>query len=230
MYEIAVTAVAVLLFLGCLFFVLKGGYADKVLVKLGLKQRKVNINWAVFSWDSCIKKLDYKAEIAFFGDSLTRGGDFQNTFSDKRIINLGMSGDTLAGMVNRVSMLQAVSPEKVFVLGGINGLTDFNVKMCTEKYEELITAMKTALPNTQLYLQSVLPISRGKEIKICRNKTIEVFNNEIKKLAEKHGVTFIDLYPLYLVDGQINPELTADGLHLKPEGYKPWFDAIKEYV
>lgn len=230
MYQIAVTVVAIMLFVGCLLLVLKGGYVDKIFVKLGLKQRKANINWAVFSWDSCIKKLDYEADVAFFGDSLTRGGDFQNAFCNKKIINLGMSGDTLAGMVKRVSMLESVSPEKVFFLGGINGLTDFNVKLCVEKYEELILAIKTALPKTQIYLQSLLPISHEKEGKICKNKTVEAFNSEIKILARKHGLEFIDLYPLYLSDGQLNPELTVDGLHLKPEGYGPWYKKLKEHM
>lgn len=230
MYEVVITLVAGLSFLGFVGMMIKSGYLNKVLVKLGIKENSPSINWTAFSWESSLQKLELEADVVFFGDSLVRGGDFHKAFPDKRIINLGISGDTLGGMKKRVSMVKGLSPKKVFFLGGINGLTDFNGKKCAKTYEKLMVDLKQALPEAEIYLHSVLPLAKNKEKGICRNKSIEVFNCEIKRIAEKHGLTFINLYPLYLLDGYLDPTLTKDGIHLLPEGYDRWYEAIGEYM
>ena len=49
--------------------------------------------WARVGWTNTIEKLHSNFDIAFFGNSITRGSDFQLEFTDKKIINLGYSGD-----------------------------------------------------------------------------------------------------------------------------------------
>lgn len=230
MYDVTVTIIAVLSISALMVLIFKGGYFTKILVKLGLKENTAQINWTAFSWESCLQKLNYKADIVFFGDSIIRGGDFHKHFCDLEIINLGCSGDTLSGMINRISMVQAVSPEKIFLLGGINGLTDYNIKKSANKYDELINELHNAVPRAQIYVHSLLPLSAEKEKSICKNKTIEAFNSEIKQIAEKYGFTFIDLYSLYVFEGKMNPKLTKDGIHLQPEAYTLWIEKIAKYM
>lgn len=230
MYELIVTAVAVLCFLGFALLLIKDKYLDKVLIKFGLKENSPSTNWTAFSWESCLQKLEHEVDVVFFGDSLVRGGDFHKAFPDKKIVNLGLSGDTLGGMRKRVSMVKSLSPKKVFFLGGINGLTNFNGKKCIETYEKLITDLEKALPEAEIYLHSVLPLSKQKQKCICNNKKVELFNSEIERLAEKHGHTFVNLYPLYLVDGSLDATCTKDGIHLLPEAYEKWYESIAEYM
>ena len=53
-------------------------------------------------------------------------------------------------------------------------------------------------------------------------------NKLIKELAIAEGVTFINLYPLFLDNaGHMDKKLTGDGLHLNAEGYKVWIDFLK---
>lgn len=42
-----------------------GYYDTKILVKLGLKERTVETNWAVVGWNNTVEKLDYDADIVF---------------------------------------------------------------------------------------------------------------------------------------------------------------------
>lgn len=230
-YYAWISSIAALLFLSafCVLFI-HGGYLNKILVKLGLKESKQKINWAVFSWNNTMEKLDYKADIVFFGDSLVRGSDFRSSFTDKKIVNLGYSGDTLSGMIERVSMVKAVSPQKIFLLGGINGLTNMNVEQCVKTYAKLLDKLHNELPESEIYVQSLLPLSKEKEKSICLNENIVKFNEKIELLANDRGFTFIDLYSLYLLDGKINPTLTKDGIHLLPDAYNIWAKAIEEYV
>lgn len=222
----------------CVFFVLaafgvvfhRAGYDTKVLVKLGLIEQTEKTNWAVVGWNNTLEKLDYDADVVFLGDSITCGSDFREYFPQKRIVNLGYPGDTLAGMIDRVPGVTAVTPEKVFVMGGINGLTDFNVDKCISEYEALLNAIEDALPEAQIYIQSVLPISFGKELSVCHNSTIKDFNNRLATIAKDREIIFIDLFVLYEKDGEMNSELTKDGIHLWPEAYELWADAIADYV
>ena len=93
--------------------------------------------------------------------------------------------------------------------------------------------LRQALPDAQIYLQSVLPVSREKEVtltNICHNTTIMQFNEVLRQLAEKYEMTYIDLYSLYVAGGQLDPQLTTDGIHLQKDAYVRWETAIKEYI
>lgn len=56
-------------------------------------------------------------------------------------------------------------------------------------------------------------------------------NEILAKEAPSLDVTWINLYPLFTdADGNLRSELTSDGLHLKPEGYRIWGSIIKPYA
>lgn len=194
------------------------------------EQPTSEIDWAVVSWNNTLLKLDYDADIVFFGDSITRGSDFRQYFPDSKIVNLGYSGDSLKGMLGRVSAVAAVKPEKVFLLGGINGLTDTNADICMENYASLLNSLKEALPDAQIYIQSILPVSRENEDIYCHNTAIVDFNAKLVELAEDNDATFVDLYRLYELNGEMNPELTVDGVHLKSDAYDLWAAEIEQYI
>lgn len=230
MYTVIITIIAIISVSLFVLLFIKVGMLSKLLFKLGFIKQKSNINWSAFSWESCLKKLEYSADVVFFGDSIIRGGDFHKAFPNVTVLNLGSSGDTLSGMYKRASMVGAANPQKIFLLGGINGLSNMNQKVCEELYRELLDALNEQAPEAKIYVHSLLPISKSKERGICTNKTICEFNKKIKNIAVEKGLTFIDLYPLYEKDGSMNPEHTIDGLHLKPEAYGFWFDEIREYI
>lgn len=229
-YAIILTALAILFFVLFVFIFIRSGYLGKILVKFGLAEQKNKPNWAVFSWNNTMEKLSYTADIVFFGDSLIRGSDFRERFKDKKIVNLGYSGDTLSGMIERIPMVKAVSPKQVFLLGGINGLTNMNIDRCADKYAQLLDCLSEALPETKIYVHSVLPLSKEKERSICLNESIVKFNQKIEKISRERQIPFIDLYSLYVLDGKMNPELTKDGIHLLPESYDIWGNAIDKYI
>lgn len=188
------------------------------------------IDWAVVGWNNTLIKLDYDADIVFFGDSITRASDFREYFPYFDIVNSGYSGDTLKGMLSRVAGVAAVEPEKVFVLGGINGLTDTNAADCIKTYAKLLDSLKEALPDAEIYVQSVLPVSHEKEAVYCHNTAIADFNAKLVELAQEKGAVFVNLYPLYELNGEMNPELTVDGIHLTPEAYDLWATEIEQYI
>lgn len=229
-YLAIVTIMFLLTFVALCIVVYRAGFIDKILVKLGVKQATAKRNWAVFSWNNMLEKLNYQADIVFFGDSIIRGSDFQKNFPDQKIVNLGYSGDTLAGMIERVPMLRALNPKKIFILAGINGLTDKNYRTSASTYGKLLNSIKEALPDADIYIHSLLPLSLEKQKQICKNETIQAFNRLLSDLASERSITFIDLYALYEKEGVLNPDLTVDGIHLHPHSYEPWASVLKGFV
>ncbi|MBW9235159.1 hypothetical protein JQK62_23670, partial [Leptospira santarosai] len=64
-------------------------------------------------------------------------------------------------------------------------------------------------------LQSILPVNNQDFPNKIPNETVDQFNEVLQKLANKHGLDYVDLNPHFKDnDGQLKEELTVDGVHL----------------
>lgn len=166
----------------------------------------------------------------FFGDSITRGGDFQAAFPQSSICNLGYSGNTLHGMSYRVNQISAVHPQKVFLMAGVNDiLGSCSEASFRERYRELLKTIRAEVPDAELIIQSILPVDPARNT--IRNATIRQYNQLIRTLSEEEHLSFVDLYSLYAdKDGNMPPQYSKDGIHLHTEAYGIWFDAIRAHI
>lgn len=132
-------------------------------------------------------------------------------------------------------MLQACHPRKVFLMAGINGLKDQSLTEFQSLYTQLVDSIHTRLPQSQIYLQSNLPVNHEYAEPDMRkgfasNEKILDANKIISKIAKQKNITYIDLHHLYLENRMMAERYTRDGIHLKPEAYKLWADEIHKYV
>lgn len=229
-YAVCITVLFLLASLAFLLVFHRAGYDNKLLVRFGLAEPEHQQNLAVFGWNNTLMKLRYDADVVFFGDSITADSDFQSYFPNVKILNSGYYGDTLTGMVDRVEGIAGVKPEMVFIMGGINGLTDYNVDTSIQSYERLLDELQWQLPDTGIIIQSVLPVSYAREHRLLHNETIVQFNAQLYALAQERGCGYLDLHSLYVKDGELNPEFTRDGLHLSQDAYSIWANALKQYL
>lgn len=236
MVIIILSVFCVILAAFAVFETIRQKYHYKIAARLGLTApgSGQGTDWAIEGWKNCLMKLDYTCDIAFLGDSLTRASDFGEFFKDKTICNLGLAGDTIFGIQKRVPMVGYVSPKKVFLLIGINSLRENNFEICLKDYHDLLDMLKNTVPNTEVYIQSILPIAARREHKwygrgLCTNSTIRAFNEKLKTLASEKGMTYVDLYSAYEVNGELDPQCTKDGLHVY-DHYEPWAKVIEPYI
>ncbi len=187
--------------------------------------------YCIKGWNNSFAKLGVDFDVVFFGNSITAGSDFRVYFPEVSICNLGYPGDEIDGMILRIPAIKGIHPKKLFLMAGINGLKQMSEEVFKDKYKSLIMVLKDSLPGTQIYLQSILPVNNTefKEAHVDNGK-IEKANNIIKDLANKNGCNYINLYDLYVKEGQMPKELSRDGLHLKQEAYSIWAEAIKPYM
>ncbi len=174
-------------------------------------------------------------DIVFLGNSITDGGEFNELFKLPNIKNRGIRSDIIPGVEKRLDQILSGRPAKLFLLIGINDVSHgHSVATLASKYQHLVDQIKAKSPETRLYIQSVMPVNNDfKRYKglFGKEETIVKFNEEISKIAEKAGATYIDLTPVLSDNkGKLRKEFTNDGLHLTGKGYRAWADAISSFV
>lgn len=166
---------------------------------------------------------DYEIDVAFIGDSLTDGYDLEKYYSEYKVSNRGIGGETTYGLLARLDIsVYQLKPKVIVMLIGAN-----NFQTMFEDYEDLIIGIKTNLPNTTLVICSLT--SMGGE-HWGKNNQLAAFNNvKIKAYADKYGCPFVDLYTplLNMETNEIYEHYTTDGGHLTAEGYEVLTSAIK---
>ncbi len=168
--------------------------------------------------------------VVMLGDSLTEWGDFSRYFASIELRNLGIAGDTITGVTERVDQVGALNPDLLLIQCGINSLADDRLSACLDEYETL-AAKAAALGEIRIVLQSVLPISEEFARLIpCSDSTIQAFNDGLRKIADEYGFGYLDLYGSFVLDGAMDPALTTDGLHLNEKGYDIWAEIIRPYI
>ena len=157
-------------------------------------------------------------DVVFMGDSLTEGGNFEKVLKGSK--NAGIGGDYIYSIEDVVPIVAGYNPRKIYLMIGTNSLRDYSCEECERQYKSLIKLITTTLPNTEIVVESVLPVS-------CTNQKIVRFNKFVKSICADYGLRYIDLYSKYSVDGLLLPTVTVDGVHLSPSGYNKWYDFIK---
>ena len=190
----------------------------------------VTVEKCLQAWSNSLRQMEAKADIVFFGDSLTFYGDFSNLFEGKTVCNLGLRGDTLQGLLNRVDQVKILNPKFVFLMAGINDVGMLSMKEFDSMYRGLVDTIQLALPESQLVVQSILPVNSQFFHLSCNSKQIDTCNKLIRQIAMERQLVFMNIYSIYEENGQLPYDSTRDGLHLTQDAYKSWYQAIKKII
>ncbi|PEJ99343.1 GDSL-type esterase/lipase family protein [Bacillus wiedmannii] len=170
--------------------------------------------------------------VVFLGDSLTNFNEWGEAFPHIKTYNRGIIGDTTVGVMNQLDRVISLKPVKVFLMIGINDLSAKTPKeQILKNYASILKKIKNDLPDTKVYIESILPIRDGSKFPNINNNDINWMNQELEKLVEENGYTFVNLHPLFIDEnGELKENWSVDGLHINGNGYKVWEKEIKNYV
>ncbi len=169
-----------------------------------------------------------RIKLAFIGDSLTEACDWQHRFPEYDVRNLGISGEPIEGLINRVleGYFSGDKPDMLFVMTGINNLRRGDHAIA-DRQERLLSVLHRSLPDTMIVIQSLLPVTMWVPLSV-----IEELNADFRTMARDFSMEYLDLYPLFLAaDGNADAAcLEEDGIHLTPEGYRRWSGEIERFL
>ena len=124
--------------------------------------------------------------------------------------------------------------EKVFIMLGDNECGWGNKDIFIKRYSKVIDAVKERIPNAEIYLQSVLPVSESASASSpfgVTNDNINKLNVKIEKLALDYGIHYINpASALMNSDGALPDDAASDGIHLNKKYCKIWLTYIIDNV
>lgn len=179
-----------------------------------------------------------KAQVLFIGDSITQGWESEGKevwdrfYTRRNAINLGIGGDRTQHVLWRLENgnLKGVQPKAAVVMIGTNNSNgeDNSVEQIADGVTAIVKKLRSTLPNTQVLLLAIFP--RGENPNAQRGKVLQV-NQILSKLASDPVVTWIDFGGRFLDSaGRIPRELMPDYLHLSPQAYQIWADALEPHL
>lgn len=159
------------------------------------------------------------------GDSISQWYPTERLTGDRFWLNQGISGDTSAGVLRRLSAFAQTRPDAIHVMVGINdlrrGVTDSAV---IANLHHITRQLRRQHPQAQIIVYSILPT----RIPTIPGHRIRRINNALAAMSQHEGARFVDLQThLADSDDNLHPDVTTDGLHLNPYGYAVWHWALQ---
>lgn len=186
----------------------------------------LSIEKCLQAWTNSLRQMKVQADVVFFGDSLTYYGDFARAFPNKVVCNLGLRGDTIQGMIDRVAQVGILKPKEVYLMSGINDIACCAIDEFEQKYLNLVNVLKGQVNGMKLIVQSIIPVNDIYYSVSCNNVQIVACNEVIKKIAARSKLMYCDLFSIYAKDGCLDKSDTIDGVHLKQEAYHRWIEVL----
>ena len=182
-------------------------------------------------------------DIVFLGNSLTEGGgDWSAKFGVDHVRNRGIAGDVTDGVLRRLDEIVYFKARAVFLLIGINDLSSIHHEDEGDRFKyikvvpsteyignnilKIAKAIHRKSPETKIYVQTLLPSRR----EYMKEDILEV-NEWIRSYESKGYYEVIDLFAQFVDEnGDMQEDLTTDGIHLTEKGYELWVKIEKPVV
>lgn len=198
-----------------------------------------------------LKNYREKNKEAVYGQVVFAGSSLMEMFpinklleehgDDTIIYNRGIGGYVTNELLQVTDVcITDLKPKKVFLNIGTNDLSNprIPISQMIENYDRILCKIEEALPQAVIYLMAYYPVNyeaAAEEMKEClkirTNEKIERANEEVKKLAQKHGQHYIDVNKnLKDEQGRLKAEYTIEGMHINEEGYAAIYDDVMRYV
>lgn len=192
--------------------------------------------------------LSWFDDAAFLGDSLTVGYTTYDIDVGSALI-CAYEGASPNDIVNRTTMnsevrgeeipldvLSQAQPKKLYVLLGANSLaySTNNDEGFLNYYGRMLDELRSALPDTTIFVQSVLPVQAEVigDMPGLSPERVSSINASLSAMAGEKGCLYLSLSEA-LVDesGYLKADYAQpDGLHLSVSGYSTWVNYLCTHV
>jgi len=158
------------------------------------------------------------------GDSLSLWFPTANLPSGQFWLNQGISGENSRQILERLSAFSQTRPDTIYVMAGTNDLRQgVRDRVILDNTRQIIQRLRQNHPQAQIIVQSILPT----RLPAIKSDRIRNLNQHIAAIAQQEGAGYLNLHRLFVNNqGQMQRDLTTDGIHLARRGYAVWQEAL----
>ena len=180
----------------------------------------------VVAGDSQAAALMTDTAVHYFAGDLNAA--WSALISANRLRDRAVYGDTVAGLLARLSDIVRLQPDRLVLHIGINDLLDQRRNEdVLRDYRAILSRLRSDLPNCHTIVTLLPPVNNSARRR-CSNDTIVDFNRGLSALASEQQATVVDLYAVTpkMPDGSLAPTVTEDGIHMSGDGLVIWRRAL----
>ena len=155
-----------------------------------------------------------QADIVLLGDSHIQNGDWGSLLAGRSVLNRGIGWDTTQDVLDRLDEVIARKPRIVVIQIGIVDLR-YGRDPATVARNIRAIAGRLREAGIRAYVHSVLPVAA--RLRETTNERVRAVNDALRA-----DPGFVDLHPILVSDGALEPSLTSDGVHLSDPAYAMW--------
>lgn len=168
-------------------------------------------------------------QLFFVGDSLIEYFDWQVRFPEHDVINSGIAGETVSGLLNRVKRIvnHKEQPDWCLIMSGTNNVVMEDYSFIP-LYEKIVGVLLDAFPKARIIINSLMPIRMDR----LSQTAIPRMNSSLYKLSQKTGTDFLNVFDLFIKEqaDEKTSLFLPDGIHLNETGYRVWSDAVADKI
>lgn len=184
----------------------------------------------------------YFEDALFIGDSRTVGlhyfGTFRSTFYAKTGIGVNALFEyPTSDEISQATLTHVLAKRqypKIYIMIGVNDLAFGTLNDFSDHFFSAIDKIREFQPNAVIYIQSILGITKQKEINSptdFNNQTVINRNAILRSKCDGKKLVYLDLFPSFTdQSGYLNPSYSSDGLHISPDYYYIWEDYLKTHA
>ena len=174
-------------------------------------------------------------DLLFLGDSITAGwaGNgkevWEKQYAKRNPANFGIGGDRTQHVLWRIENgeLDGIKPKVIVLMIGTNNIGADDADQIAEGVTKIVETAR-AKTGAKVLLLGIFPRGENPEKGAKQRAKITRINELMSKLDDGKNVRYLDLKDKFLQpDGTIAKEIMHDYVHLTPEGYAIWAEAME---
>ncbi|MFH1216135.1 MAG: GDSL-type esterase/lipase family protein [Pseudomonadota bacterium] len=166
--------------------------------------------------------------MVLLGDSLFQFYNWQQRFPGLLVVNRGIAGETVKGLLARITaeLTHIENKDVVMFMIGANNIVMEDYGFVGD-YQSMLTKFRREKPCCRLVVTSLIPF----RLPWLSPDAIFRINNLLRKTAGQWGADYLDIH-VRLVAGESGEErcFLEDGVHLSERGYRIWTNEVERYL
>ena len=185
----------------------------------------------------------YFADAVFVGDSRTEGLRMYSGLTGAKFFSeVGLTvtkafSDSFVALdgqyLTAAEALRQADYGKVYIMLGMNELGWVYESVFADEYGKIIDVIRESHPGAEIYVQSIIPVSRWKDGSndIYTNANVVRLQKALAEMCVEKGVHYVNVAEAVQdADGFLPADATPDGLPLTPEYCKIWLDYLRTHT